>query len=551
MNYLKVNLWGNEIGRLVWNPAAKAAYFVYNPANAAALPDVAPLLSPAATRNIHLPIYGDTATLYQGLPPFIADSLPDSWGNTLFEIWAKENKIPRNKITPLYKLMFIGTRGMGALEYQPCASDLNHTRKIDISALYDLALKILDDRENIVLDTNEQLTMQALLAVGTSAGGRQTKAIIAINEATGEIRSGQSVAPDGFEYHIMKFGSREMPMAEIETAYYHMARTAGIEMEQCRLFPVEGINHFLTKRFDRKNGKKIHTQTLAAINPEAHSYEDLIATCRELSVTESEIKQIFVRMAFNVIACNTDDHNKNFSFLLEKGGQWRLAPAYDMTFIFNDTASGPNSERRMSIGGKTSAITKDDLIEIALQNGIKKRRINPRPHCCRDKPLQLFCRTDRNPSAVARHHTKCANPQHHRLRLRRAAHNAEGIRPLWAIDLRHFNHSKHKSDLRDLRPDRRSAPPSLHPKKRARLRRTGAHRLPQHPSVRATPPDRTPPPARLTSTPPHPTILPALNRHVFQPTTQFLPRSGVIPTPIHNMSRSHAIGDGRIVFFVI
>ena len=130
MNYLKVNLWGNEIGRLVWNPAAKAAYFVYNPANAAALPDVAPLLSPAATRNIHLPIYGDTATLYQGLPPFIADSLPDSWGNTLFEIWAKENKIPRNKITPLYKLMFIGTRGMGALEYQPCASDLNHTRKI-------------------------------------------------------------------------------------------------------------------------------------------------------------------------------------------------------------------------------------------------------------------------------------------------------------------------------------------------------------------------------------------------------------------------------------
>ena len=371
MNYLKVNLWGNEIGRLVWNPAAKAAYFVYNPANAAALPDVAPLLSPAATRNIHLPIYGDTATLYQGLPPFIADSLPDSWGNTLFEIWAKENKIPRNKITPLYKLMFIGTRGMGALEYQPCASDLNHTRKIDISALYDLALKILDDRENIVLDTNEQLTMQALLAVGTSAGGRQTKAIIAINEATGEIRSGQSVAPDGFEYHIMKFGSREMPMAEIETAYYHMARTAGIEMEQCRLFPVEGINHFLTKRFDRKNGKKIHTQTLAAINPEAHSYEDLIATCRELSVTESEIKQIFVRMAFNVMACNTDDRNKNFSFLLEKGGQWRLAPAYDMTFIFNDTASGPNSERRMSIGGKTSAITKDDLIEIALQNGIK------------------------------------------------------------------------------------------------------------------------------------------------------------------------------------
>ena len=192
MKYLKVNLWGKEIGRLVWEPATRRIYFMYNP-NLNNIPDIAPLLSSKKNRNNLLPIYGDDRPIYQGLPPFIADSLPDSWGNTLFDKWIKDSKISRNKITPLYKLTFIGTRGMGALEYEPCIADLNHTKRIDIKSLYELALKILEDREGIALNANEELTLQALLAVGTSAGGRQMKAIIAINEATGEIRSGQTM----------------------------------------------------------------------------------------------------------------------------------------------------------------------------------------------------------------------------------------------------------------------------------------------------------------------------------------------------------------------
>ena len=370
MTYLKVKLWGEEIGRLVWNSATRRTYFMYNP-DLTNIPDIAPLLSSAKNRNILLPIYGDERPLYQGLPPFIADSLPDSWGNTLFDKWVKDNKIPRNKVTPLYKLMFIGTRGMGALEYEPCADDLTHNRKIDIKSLYDISLKILEDRDNIVLNTNEELTLQALLAVGTSAGGRQMKAIIAINKETGEIRSGQTDNLDGFDYYILKFGDKSMPIAEIETAYYNMAVTAGIVMEECRLLPIDGINHFLTKRFDRAHGKKIHMQTLAAMNPEARSYEDLVATCRELSISESEIEQLFCRMAFNVMTNNTDDHNKNFAFLLEENSKWRLAPAYDVTFIFNTNGTGPNIERRLSIGGKTSEITKADLLDFAKQNDIK------------------------------------------------------------------------------------------------------------------------------------------------------------------------------------
>ena len=370
MKHLKVKLWGKEIGQLVWEASTRRTYFMYNP-NQRNIPDFAPLLSPSLRRNILLPIYGDIRPIYQGLPPFIADSLPDSWGNTLFDKWVKDNKIPRNKVTPLYKVMFIGTRGMGALEYEPYADDLTHTRTVDIKSLYDMSLKILEDRDNMVLHDKDELTLQALLAVGTSAGGRQMKAIVAINEETGEIRSGQTDGPDGFDYYILKFGDKSMPISEIETAYYEMAVDAGIIMEECRLLPVEGINHFLTKRFDRAKGKKIHMQTLAAINPEARSYEDLVATCRELSISESEIEQLFRRIVFNVMANNTDDHNKNFSFLLEGNGKWRLAPAYDMTFIFNFNGTGPNIERRLSIEGKTSEITKADLLNFAMQNDIK------------------------------------------------------------------------------------------------------------------------------------------------------------------------------------
>lgn len=371
MKYLKVNLWGREIGRLVWDPATRRTYYMYNPELKNDIPDISPLLSSADSRNILLPIYGDERPIYQGLPPFIADSLPDSWGNTLFDKWVKDNKIPRNKVTPLYKLMFIGSRGMGALEYEPYAPDLTHTRAIDISSLYDMSLKVLQDRGNIVLNHNDELTLQALLAVGTSAGGRQMKAVVAINEETGEIRSGQTDGLTGFDYYILKFGDKSMPVAEIETAYHEMAVAAGINMKECRLLPVEGINHFLTRRFDREGEKKIHVQTLAAMNPDASSYEELVATCRELSISESEIEQLFARMVFNVMANNTDDHNKNFSFILKENDVWRMAPAYDITFIFNIDATGPNLERRLSIGGKISDITKSDLLDFAKQNDIK------------------------------------------------------------------------------------------------------------------------------------------------------------------------------------
>lgn len=370
MKYLKVKLWGKEIGRLVWDATTRCTYFVYNFESKDIIPDISPMLSPADRRNMISPIYGDERPAFQGLPPFISDSLPDSWGNILFDRWVKENNIPRNKITPLYKLTFIGKRGMGALEYEPASIELAHACDVDLKALYDMSLKVLKGKEGAIITPDEQLTLQALLTVGTSAGGRQMKAIISIDKSTGVIRSGQNDGLEGYDYYILKFGSQNMPIAEIENAYYEMAKSAGIEMEESRLFRVEGVNHFLTRRFDRKDGKKVHVQTLAAMNPQANSYEDIIATCRSLHINESEIGQIYRRMVFNVMSNNTDDHNKNFAFLLEEGGRWRIAPAYDITFIFNEMGTGRNIHHRISLCGKTAEITKADLIGFAADNDI-------------------------------------------------------------------------------------------------------------------------------------------------------------------------------------
>lgn len=370
MKYLTVKLWGDELGRLVWDYSSNNSYFTFNP-DVTDRPDVAPITNSRNSWRKELPVSGDSRRIYQGLPPFIADSLPDSWGNKLFDQWVRQSGISRYKINPLFKLMFIGKRGMGALEFEPAAEELEHRRRIDINELYSLSLDILKERESLTLDASKELTMQALLAVGTSAGGRQMKAIVAFNPDTQEMRSGQTDAPDGFDYFIIKFEDEVVPTTEIEMAYYEMVSLCGIDMEFCQPLKIDGTTHFMTRRFDRKNGNKVHMQTLAAINPEANSYENLMDTCRALDLSEKEIIEVFRRLVFNIMANNTDDHNKNFSFLLDKDGRWKLAPAYDMTFIFNRYGSGPETSHVFSLYGKTSDISKEDLLEFAKENGIR------------------------------------------------------------------------------------------------------------------------------------------------------------------------------------
>lgn len=369
---LKVILWGEEIGRLAWDARRRLSYFMYNPTFLKEGLNISPLVAPVDGVRGLTPIWGEEAKIYQKLPAFVADSLPDAWGNQLFDLWRQQNHLSNADITPLDKLSFIGKRGMGALEFVPEVSRERRVEKIDIKSLASLAERIFTERENARILPEESITMQSLLTVGTSAGGRQPKAIVAINRKNGEVRSGQISGLEDFDYCLIKFGNSQYCSAELEMTYYKLATMAGINMMPSELYQVDGNNHFMTKRFDRKDGKKVHTQTLAAINPDADSYEQLIAICRKLHLPETDCYEVFRRMVFNVLANNTDDHNKNFSFIMNEDGTWRLAPAYDITYIFDSGGFLPNEDHCMYIRAKLRGITRDDVIQLAKDNGIRR-----------------------------------------------------------------------------------------------------------------------------------------------------------------------------------
>lgn len=369
---LKVLLWGREVGRLFIEPRRKLPYFEFNREWVETGFDISPLDISIKQPHILRPIFGNTEKkIYQKLPPFLADSLPDAWGNELFEQWRQQQGIKLGDITPLDKLAFIGRRAMGALEFQPETSDFRAEENIQLKALIDLANHIYTQREKAQIDASQSLTMRALMQVGTSAGGRQPKAIIAINRETGEIRSGQVNDLEGYDYCILKFGDRERSTSELEMAYYEMAVQAGIRMMPCWLIDVEGEKHFMTKRFDREEGKKLHMQTLAALYPEADSYERLLWVCRKMRLPERDSEEVFRRMVFNILANNTDDHNKNFTFLMDGHGRWSLSPAYDLTYIFNTGGFLPETQHCLMMRGKRTGITMEDTMALAAENGIR------------------------------------------------------------------------------------------------------------------------------------------------------------------------------------
>ena len=369
---LRVLLWDEEIGRLAWDERRKLSYFIYNPEWLKRGLEISPMVAPIAGARALTPVWGESDRIYQKLPAFVADSLPDAWGNQLFDLWRQQNHLSGSDITPLDKLSFIGKRGMGALEFQPEYARERKMEKIDMKSLADLAERIYTEREQVRILPEESITMQSLLTVGTSAGGRQPKAIIAINRKTGEIRSGLISGLKNYDYCLLKFGNTQYCSAELEMTYYELATMAGIRMMPSELYHVDGNNHFITRRFDRDGEKKIYTQTLAAINPEANSYGQLIDTCRKLHLPESDCQEVFRRMVFNILANNTDDHNKNFSFIMDEDGSWRLSPAYDITYIIDNGGFLPNEDHSLYIRTKQRNITREDAILFARDNGIRR-----------------------------------------------------------------------------------------------------------------------------------------------------------------------------------
>ncbi len=258
---------------------------------------------------------------------------------------------------------------MGALEFIPEMGDFAVKEPIDLQELLEISGKVFLD-EDIVLP-EESLAMRTLFSVGSSAGGRQPKAVIAIHKETGEVRSGQNLNDENYTHYLIKFGDEKYPSTEVEMTYYEMSIKAKIEMMPCHLMKLNGRNHFLTERFDRVNGEKLHMQTLAAMWPDANSYEALMWVCRKLRLPAYSCDEVFRRMVFNVLTNNVDDHKKNFSFIMDKSGRWRLAPNYDVTFIFNNGGHQAECNHSLSVRGKVSNITIRDLLEFAKENGVR------------------------------------------------------------------------------------------------------------------------------------------------------------------------------------
>jgi len=374
-NVVMVKLWGMPVGYLSWDKKADLAVFEYESEFLDKGLDIAPLTmsinSPRSKKRI--PWTGDKNKLYLGLPPMIADSLPDKWGHSLFNAWLRDNHISTKKVSPVDHLSFIGSRAMGALEYEP-AQKLGDDSvfSVDIEHLYAFAKQVLNERETTILNPENSILWQDLIKISSSPGGKRPKAIVAVNKATGEIISGQGNIPEGFEHFILKYDDNSSyPLAKLEYLYYQMALAAGINMMSSELRSYGNVTHFLTRRFDRVGNNRIHTQTLAAMSPGSNSYEDLFAVIRRLNLPYEDSRQQYLRMVFNVLARNVDDHTKNFSFCMTPDGVWRLSPAYDLTYSVDLAAPRYMNRHSMPINGKNENITLADLEIIAQRNDIQ------------------------------------------------------------------------------------------------------------------------------------------------------------------------------------
>lgn len=394
MEVAEVKIWNKLVGAVAWDESAGLAIFEYDSKFKQLEWDLAPIKMPIFDNRNQYSFPGLRADrnseydTFNGLPGLVADSLPDNYGNQLINLWLAQQGRPPGSMNPVEKLCFIGTRGMGALEFEPVLLKENiRTFSIEIDSLVSVADKMLNKRKAFVtnLNKNEERAVLEILKIGTSAGGARPKAVIAWNEKTGEVKSGQTKVPKGFEHWLIKLdGVSDVQLGSthgygrVEMAYYNMATACGIKMMPSRLLEENDRAHFMTKRFDRDaDNVKHHVQTFCALKHFDYNlvgnfgYEQLFQCMRELKLSYADAEQMFRRMAFNVIARNCDDHTKNFSFLLKQNSKWELAPAYDVCYAYRPDSTWV-SKHALSINGKRENITKADLLTIGKSINLKK-----------------------------------------------------------------------------------------------------------------------------------------------------------------------------------
>ena len=392
MTVAEVRLWGRAIGAVSWDDERGIAHFEYEPSFIPSGRRIAPLTMPLSDGIYSFPAL--PRATFAGLPGLLADSLPDRFGNALIDAWLAGQGRSPGDFDSVERLCYIGTRGMGALEFFPALGPTHRgAAEIDVAALVELASQILTRRADLsgsFEPPRRRKALQDMLRVGTSAGGARAKAIIAWNPKTGEVRSRQVAAGDGFSHWLLKFdgvsGNRDRELEDpqgyglVEYAYHGMARAAGIHMNECRILRENGRSHFMTRRFDRTDaGRKLHMQSLCAMahydyhQPGACSYEQALRVIDQLELPKEAVEEQFRRMAFNVVACNQDDHVKNIAFLMDRSGRWSLSPAFDVTYSYNPTGRWTGTHQ-MTLNGKRDGFEVADFVACARNAAMKRGR---------------------------------------------------------------------------------------------------------------------------------------------------------------------------------
>lgn len=379
-----VRMFGKTVGSVSWNSRYGVARFEYDPEFVRSGIQPSPILMPALEGRVYS--FGElNRETFRGLPGMLADSLPDTYGRALFDKWLALTG--RTSGNPIESLCFMGKRCMGALEFEPAIEGAFMVgRRFELDRLVAVAREALTEKDSFQanLADDRKATIAEILRLGTSAGGQRAKAIIAYNKNTGEVRSGQVEAPEGFDYYLIKLdgvsataGFRDTEnFGRLEYSFAKLVRACGIDMAECSLIEENGRAHFLTKRFDRVGGEKIHMQTLCGIAHydyrllRAYSYEQAFNVMRGLHLSYQEAQEMYRRVVFNVVVRNHDDHTKNISFLMDRHGKWHLSPAYDMGYAYNPDGSW-TSAHQMSVNGKSDGITRTDLLELAARNNIR------------------------------------------------------------------------------------------------------------------------------------------------------------------------------------
>jgi len=386
-NVAQVNLSGNMVGALAYDPQNGLCTFEYAPKWIETGIEISPKHMPLSSKKYTFPsLPRDT---YKGLPSVFADTLPDDFGNAVINAWLVRQGRSPSSFTALERLLYIGERGMGALEYVPGLDRSSSKQQpLEMDSLVAMAQQVVDQRSQISseLAESDDDFLNDIFQVGTSAGGARPKAVIGINKERTHIVSGQLKLPDGYEHYLLKFdGVSESSnqqqtfgdpqgFGRMEYAYYLMAVDAGLEMTPCELLHENGRAHFMTKRFDRvqtqMGEQKVHYQSLCSMDhadykqPGSYSYEQLFALMRYLRLPRAQAMQMFRRMVFNIIARNHDDHSKNFGFVLGAEGRWQIAPAFDVAYSYKKDSPWVNSHQ-LSLNGRRDQFVKADLLQLA------------------------------------------------------------------------------------------------------------------------------------------------------------------------------------------